>query len=108
VIAVGSKQYLVAPGQVLFVERVRQGTPSMLVTPLAVFTDEGRPVLGEGASRFVVECEVIRERKGQKIRGFTYKPKTRQRRRYGHRQVLSEVVVSGKGAIDREAEADLS
>jgi large subunit ribosomal protein L21 len=37
--------------------------------------------------------EVVRHYKGRKIRGFTYKPKKDERRRYGHRQQLTSVAI---------------
>ena len=33
-----------------------------------------------------VTARVVGDAKGPKIRGFTYKPKSNQRRRWGHRQ----------------------
>ncbi len=36
-----------------------------------------------------VRARVVEETKGPKIRGFTYKPKSNQRRRWGHRQRYS-------------------
>jgi large subunit ribosomal protein L21 len=35
------------------------------------------------------------ETKGPKIRGFTYKNKTNQRRRWGHRQRYSTIEITG-------------
>ena len=49
----------------------------------------GRPVV-EGA---VVTARVVRHGRGRKIHGFTYKAKKNVRRRYGHRQPFTEVVV---------------
>jgi len=37
-------------------------------------------------TRASVTARVVGEAKGPKITGFTYKPKTNQRRRWGHRQ----------------------
>ena len=41
-----------------------------------------------------VTARVVGEAKGPKINGFTYKPKTNQRRRYGHRQHYSVVEIT--------------
>jgi large subunit ribosomal protein L21 len=37
----------------------------------------------------------VGEAKGPKIRGFTYKNKTRSRRRWGHRQHYATIEVTG-------------
>jgi large subunit ribosomal protein L21 len=42
-----------------------------------------------------VSGRVVGETKGPKIRGFTYKPKTRGRRAWGHRQRYTTVQITG-------------
>ena len=37
---------------------------------------------------------LIRQGKGRKIEGFTFKAKKNQRKRYGHRQLFTELVVT--------------
>ena len=42
----------------------------------------------------VVAARVVGEELGPKIRGFTYQPKTRRRRRWGHRQQYATVEIT--------------
>lgn len=42
-----------------------------------------------------VTARVVGETKGPKIRGFTYKPKTRGRTKWGHRQHYTEIEITG-------------
>ena len=49
----------------------------------------GSPVL-DGAK---VTAKVVRQFRGPKINGFTYKAKKHQARRYGHRQSLTELLI---------------
>ncbi|HEX2023570.1 MAG TPA: 50S ribosomal protein L21, partial [Acidimicrobiales bacterium] len=42
-----------------------------------------------------VAARVVGEAKGPKITGFTYKAKTRSRRRWGHRQRYSTIEITG-------------
>src|SRR5262249_23642234 len=62
----------------------------------------------------VVKAKLVDETRGPKIEGFVYKPKSNNRRRYGHRQDLSviEITAINKGRsqsrptakdVDREA-----
>ena len=42
-----------------------------------------------------VTARVVGEAKGPKINGFTYKNKSRIRRRFGHRQHYSRIEITG-------------
>jgi large subunit ribosomal protein L21 len=97
VVQTGGKQYRVAPGQRLDIERV-EGEEVELRPVMLVDGDEVRstPEQLAGAS---VRARVVGEAKGPKIDGFTYKNKTNQRRRWGHRQKYTtvEIVDIAKG-----------
>ncbi len=95
VIATGGKQYRVAEGQRLDVERL--GTTEGEVSFSPVLVVDGDAVLAgpaelDGAS---VTARVVGEAKGPKIRGFTYKNKTNQRRHWGHRQRHATIEITG-------------
>src|SRR5262249_15990215 len=45
----------------------------------------------------VVKAKVVGETRGPKIDGFVYKPKSNSRRRFGHRQDLSVIEITGSG-----------
>ena len=95
VIKTGGKQYRVAEGERLDVERLATdgGTTDVSFAPVLV-VDGARvaasPADLAGAS---VSARVVGEAKGPKIRGFTYKNKTNQRRRWGHRQKYTTIEI---------------
>ncbi len=96
VIATGGKQERVSQGQRVNVERLDGGDGAEL-TFRPVLVVDGDTVLAtpaqlEGAT---VTARVVGEAKGPKIDGFTYKPKSRQRRRYGHRQRYTTIEITG-------------
>lgn len=96
VIETGGKQYRVAPGDRLDVERV-EGEEVTLRPVLLVDGDTviaTRDQLG-GAT---VTARVVGEAKGPKITGFTYKNKSNQRRRWGHRQQYTTIEITGISA----------
>jgi len=99
VIATGGKQEKVEEGQVVWVERLaaREGDE---VTFRAVLVVDGDTVLATPAELegSAVTGRVVGDAKGAKITGFTYKPKTRSRRRWGHRQRYTEVEITGISA----------
>jgi len=95
VIASGGKQEKVAQGQRVQLEllHVEDGAEVSL-TPILVV--DGTTILStpdqlKGAS---VKGRVLGTEKGVKIDGFTYKRRTNQRRRFGHRQKYSLVEIT--------------
>jgi len=87
VIASGGKQEKVAEGEQVNVELldVEEGSDVSL-TPVMVV--DGDTVLATPAelAGTSVTGKVVGTAKGPKINGFTYKRRTNNRRRYGHRQ----------------------
>ncbi len=95
IIATGGKQYRVEQGQKLAVERLGEVGSDVDLRPVMVV--DGDQVLAtpselEGAT---VSARILDEAKGPKIDGFTYKNKTNQRRRYGHRQTYATIEITG-------------
>jgi large subunit ribosomal protein L21 len=99
VVRTGGRQERVEAGQRLPVDLLgaRAGTEVSLPAVLVV---DGDAVVADpaGLAGVTVRARVLGEALGPKIRGFTYKPKTNQRRRWGHRQRYTEVEII---AIDR-------
>lgn len=95
VIQTGGKQEKVTEGQVVTVERLGVA-PGGEVTFRPVLLVDGDTVVfrPDELARVEVAGRVIGEVKGPKIRGFTYKPKTNQRRRWGHRQRYDQVEIT--------------
>lgn len=95
VVATGGKQYKVEVGQVLTIEKL--DIPSgdavefdqVLLIRDGEQTTVGTPVI-VGAR---VSGKVVRQDRGPKIIVFKYKPKVRYRRKTGHRQSQTHVLV---------------
>jgi len=92
VIQTGGKQYRVAEGDRLDVERL-VGDEVKLQPVLLVDGEQVLATTGDlgGAS---VTARVIGVAKGPKIKGFTYKNKSNQRKRWGHRQHYSTIEIT--------------
>jgi large subunit ribosomal protein L21 len=93
VIATGGKQYRVEEGDHVEVERLDADE----VTLQPVLVVDGDVVLAtasqlEGTS---VSARVVGDAKGPKINGFTYKNKSNERKRWGHRQKYSTIEITG-------------
>jgi large subunit ribosomal protein L21 len=96
VIQTGGKQYRVEEGERLDVERL-SGSDSDEVTLTPVLLVDGESVLATPAqlSGVSVTARVVGEVKGPKITGFTYKNKSNERRRWGHRQRYATIEITG-------------
>src|SRR5690242_12460841 len=95
VIATGGKQYKVEAGQQLDVERLGVDDGEVELQPVLLV--DGDTVLATPGQlgKATVKAKVIGESKGPKIRGFTYKSKANERRRWGHRQRYSTIEITG-------------
>jgi large subunit ribosomal protein L21 len=96
VIHTGGKQYRVEKGERLEVERLAGDEGSELeLTPVLLV--DGDTVLASRSqlANATVKVKLVGGARGPKINGFTYKPKSNQRRHYGHRQDLSIIEVTG-------------
>ena len=92
VVLTGGKQYKVAEGDRLDVELL-EGDDVSLHPVLLV---DGEQVLStpSALSNVSVTARVVGHAKGPKIRGYTYKNKSNQRRHWGHRQHYSTIEIT--------------
>ena len=95
VISTGGKQYRVEQGQRLFVEKLGEVDSDVELKPIMLV--DGDTVLAppESLNSSKVTARIISDVKGPKINAFTYKNKSNQRRRWGHRQKLAEIEITG-------------
>ena len=92
VIRAGGKQYRVAPGDVIRVEKVGTGTDGLVEFPVvAVSGEEGKVGLQSDAR---VVGQIVEEGRGAKILVFHYKRKKQYKKLRGHRQAYTAVRIS--------------
>ena len=95
IIVTGGKQYKVAEGDVVYIEKLDQeaGDTVKFDQVLAILDGDkatfGTPVV-EGAK---VDASVVKNGKGKKVVIFKYKPKKGYRLRQGHRQPYTKVEI---------------
>ncbi len=107
VIKSGGKQYRVEEGEQLAVELLGAAGEVELAPVLVVDGDRVLATPKElEATR--VSARVVDEARGPKVTGFTYKPKTNNRKRWGHRQRYSLIEITGisAGGAPRKAPAE--
>lgn len=112
IVETGGKQYRVAPGQVVDVDRLDVAEGATIELDRVLLLGEGddvtvgKPVV-EGAK---VVATSQGEGRGKKIIVFRYKPKVRYRRKTGHRQgytrlAIDKIVSPGAATVKPAAKA---
>ena len=89
------KQYKVAEGDVIFMEKLgAEAEETVTFDKVLAILDGEKATFGapfvEGAK---VEAKVVKNGKGKKIRIFKYTPKKGYRKRQGHRQPYTKVEI---------------
>jgi large subunit ribosomal protein L21 len=104
VIRAGGKQYRVAPGDVIQIEKLTQagGENVKFEDVLAVSGSEGE--LGKPSSAFVTG-EVVEHGRGDKVLVFHYKRKKQYKKLNGHRQPFTAVKITGISVDGRDLSA---
>ncbi len=95
VIRSGNKQYRVAPGDTVRVERMpgKVGAKVTFDDVLAVH-DEKKLLTGASASKVAVTGEIVRQGRGPKLTVFKYRKTKQYKISRGHRQNYTAVQVS--------------
>jgi large subunit ribosomal protein L21 len=93
VIATGGKQYLASVGENLVIESLAQAAgESVTFSEVLLTVDNGTVTVGQPkVDGVTVTATVVEQRRGEKLRVFKYRPKSRYSRTMGHRQ--NETVV---------------
>ena len=102
VIETGGKQYVVEPGKELILEKldVPEGK-EVIFDKVLLVEGKGGVMIGKPLVEGVkVKARVLEHGKGKKIIVFRYRPKTRYKKKKGHRQPytkvkIEEIILSG-------------
>jgi large subunit ribosomal protein L21 len=114
VVETGGKQYKVEPGGTLQVERLSAevGATIELDRVLLVGDDDAVEIGQPTVAGARIVAEVVAQEKGEKLIIFRYKRKVRYRRKTGHRQSLTRLLIkeiaregSGRRAASRSRAA---
>jgi large subunit ribosomal protein L21 len=95
IVKAGGKQYRVEEKSVIEVNKIaaNEGDEVVIDDVLLVNTDSDVKIGAPFVAGAKVVGKVVRQLKGEKVNGFTYKPKKGYRHHYGHRQLLTAVQI---------------
>ena len=96
IIVTGGKQYTVAEGDVLYIEKLNAEAESTIKFDqvLAVLDGESSKIGAPTVAGAVVEAKVVKNGKGKKLVIFKYKPKKGEKKKMGHRQPYTKVEIT--------------
>ena len=95
IVKTGGKQYKVAEGDVIEVEKLEGEAGAAVTLPAVLLVDGDALTTGADLAAVIVSGEVVAHTKGPKIVIHKFKNKTGYHKRQGHRQPLTRVKVTG-------------
>ena len=95
IIETGGKQYKVAEGDIIYVEKLNaaEGDKVTFDKVLALQNSAGFQTGAPYVVGAKVSASVVKNGKGKKIYVMTYKPKKNEKRKIGHRQPYTKVQI---------------
>ena len=99
VIATGGKQYKVAEGDIIRVEKLGAEDGATVTFDDVVLVSTDKDILvGDKAAKANVKATVLRTAKAKKVTVYKYKPKKGHHKKNGHRQPFTEVKIEAINA----------
>ena len=100
IIETGGKQYRVEKDMELYIEKLNVNADDVVTfDKVIIIENEGNTTIGapyiQGAT---VTAKVLKNGKAKKITVFTYKPKKDSKRKIGHRQPYTKVIIDSINA----------
>lgn len=98
VIKTGGKQYLVAQGDVISVEKLDGAVNAQIIFDevLLIANDDEKVDVNLGTPTIngaTVEAKIVNQTRAKKVWGMKYKAKKRYRLKFGHKQPLTNVEI---------------
>ena len=99
IIATGGKQYKVAEGDVLRVEKLNAEDGASVTFDNVIVLNNDKDVLtGDAVKNASVKASVVKTAKSKKVTVYKFKPKTGYHKKNGHRQIFTEVKIEAINA----------
>lgn len=99
IIATGGKQYKVAEGDIIYVEKLDAATGDTVTFDEVIVVNNDKDILcGDKVAKAKVTAEVVGEGKGKKVIVYKYKRKTGYHKKQGHRQPYTKVEIKAINA----------
>jgi large subunit ribosomal protein L21 len=101
VVRTGGKQYRVAEGDVITIEKIAGEAGDSVSFDDVLMAGEGATL--KDTKSLTVSGEIVEQGRGEKIVVFKKKRRQNYRRKNGHRQMLTQIKITGIGAAKKAA-----
>ncbi len=98
IIATGGKQYKVAEGDIINVEKLNAEEGSEVAFDVIMINNDSEVLCGEAVANSTVKASVVKEGKAKKVIVYKYKRKTGYHKKNGHRQPYTQVKIESINA----------
>ena len=98
IIATGGKQYKVAEGDIIKVEKLNAEEGAEVAFDVVAVSTDSDMLCGEAVKNSSVKATVLGEGKGKKVVVYKYKRKTGYHKKQGHRQPFTKVQIAAINA----------
>ena len=93
IIATGGKQYKVAEGDVIKVEKLDVEAGNTVTFDQVIAVSDGSLKVGDDVAKATVTATVMEQGRGKKVIVYKYKRKTGYHKKNGHRQAYTQVKI---------------
>ena len=93
IIATGGKQYRVAEGDSIKIERIDAEVGSAVTFDQVLAVSDNGMKVGADVANATVEASVVKEGRAKKVIVYKYKRKTGYHKKNGHRQAFTQVKI---------------
>ena len=93
IIATGGKQYKVAEGDVIKVEKLNAEAGNTVTFDQVIAVSDATLKVGEDVASATVSATVMEQGRGKKVIVYKYKRKTGYHKKNGHRQAFTQVKI---------------
>jgi len=95
IIRTGNKQYIVKPGDKIKVEKLDQKEgETVSLSDVLLIEKDGKIEIGKPLVKAEVQAKILSHGKRDKIIILKYKPKKRENKKIGHRQLYTEIEIT--------------
>ena len=94
VIKTGGKQYKVAEGESLKIEKIEGENGTVIKFPTLMVAEEEKMKLGQPELGQLVEGKILEQGRAKKVHVIKFKNKTRYKKNVGHRQPFTKVEIT--------------
>lgn len=93
IIATGGKQYKVAEGDIINVEKLAKDAGETVTFDQVLAVNDGSLKAGADVANATVSATVVKEGRGKKVIVYRYKRKSGYHKKNGHRQAYTQVKI---------------